>query len=258
MFHTQSLKRAFRTLRHVPVLNRLLPSLVRRWHLWTGQRYRVSRVQDALWLLDVQEHSGRRMATWGDFEAAQFEYLRAQMARLEAQVFLDIGAFAGYYSIRLAQWAPSLEVHAFEPHPQNRAQLWANLYLNDLVGRVHVHPEALGAEHGEGQIRYSSLRNRGNAGLTLEGEGLAMSHPVAVVPLDSVLDCEGLRIAMKIDTEGYEGQVLQGMRHLLSRNQCVMQIECWDQNQAAFRERLRGLDLKVEHQIFWDFYVRNF
>lgn len=57
--------------------------------------------------------------------------------------------------------------------------------------------------------------------------------------------------------EGYEQKVLTGMKGLLQNNRCVMQVECWDENQTEFQRMVRELGLKLLHKIHWDHYLAN-
>jgi len=68
---------------------------------------------------------------------------------------LDIGAAYGYYSILARLVAPSLRVHAFNPHPIFVKNMRENLLLNHLEGSVCLHDAAVGATNGHAQLAYS-------------------------------------------------------------------------------------------------------
>lgn len=79
----------------------------------------------------------------------------------EAQVFLDIGANTGLYSLFAASANPSCEVHAFEPVPDIRGSFEENLRRNNFP-QVRAWSEALSSCTRMGEflipeeIRYST------------------------------------------------------------------------------------------------------
>ena len=62
----------------------------------------------------------------------------------DGQVFYDIGAHGGVYTITLMKHFPNLVVHSFEPQPE---ELLENLELNRMICE-RVHPVALGGNKG--------------------------------------------------------------------------------------------------------------
>jgi hypothetical protein len=89
------------------------------------------------------------------------------------------------------------------------------------------------------------------------GETADGSYEVAVLALDEVVPHIGRRIAIKIDVEGYEDEVLSGATQLLGRNGGYAQIEAHGEaavarlidRMAGFGWRFRdhyGLDARFE------------
>jgi len=116
---------------------------------------------------------------------------------------VDVGAHIGVWTQMLA--AQFKQVYAFEPVAENFECLRANVDQPN----VHLHAVALGAGCGFCDL---TLPTGGNSGTW------RTKHRVGetlVVPLDAhgLLDVD----LIKIDTEGTEGEVLQGARELLER-----------------------------------------
>jgi FkbM family methyltransferase len=151
----------------------------------------------------------------------------------EADVFLDIGASVGQFTVPIARKVGSGGlVIAVEPEVNTRAQLEANLKLNRL-SNVRVLGMALGAERGEGRLVWEdgtcpSLTQPGrkNPGAVATPAPGAVSG-VQVVNIeigDQVLDREHLPVpkAVKIDVEGFEYQVILGLRQTLKNASCEL------------------------------------
>ncbi len=125
----------------------------------------------------------------------------------------DAGGNLGYYALLLAAAvAPAGTVHTFEPEPSNRALLERTVADNGLAV-VRVHAVALGAEDG-------------TACLEPGINGQVSDHGPIRVPLRRLdeLFPEGVDF-LKIDVDGYEGQVLAGARQLLARFHPVLFLE---------------------------------
>lgn len=138
-------------------------------------------------------------------------------------VFIDVGANVGIFTLVAARRVGDAGiVHSFEPVPANYTRLSENVALNGFTN-VRLNRAAAGAEPGE--LRF---------GLETEMEvasGAAMSgfytagaslRPIKapVVRLDDYLaeqnDDRRVRL-IKIDVEGYEPRVLEGLRQSLAK-----------------------------------------
>ena len=173
---------------------------------------------DLLW----QEIPGTdSWVTWAAHEGILEEHLR-----IEAGVFVDVGAHHGRYAIRAA--LAGVHVKAFEPNPTNRAILENNVNLNAPIETIEIFACALGnsncymmlSEHGGGSsLAAEATLNRGDS----------RPYPILCKRLD---DFEFDRIdLLKIDTEGWENEVLRGAWQTIHRHYPKIVIEghgCFD------------------------------
>jgi FkbM family methyltransferase len=143
---------------------------------------------------------------------------------------LDVGANIGLYSVIAAQrTGPSGTVYAFEPVPENIAFLRKNLELNGVTGRVAVQEVAVGEADGELEIFLSDrqIGTHSAAKATVGGGAAVKSVKVPMRSVDAFVANNGIsRIdVVKVDVEGYDGQVLQGALQTLRRHKPVLFIE---------------------------------
>ena len=102
---------------------------------------------------------------------------------------------------------------AFEPIPETFAWLEKNIAVNGLDHRIEALNMGLGDRAGS--LRFSANLDTVNHVLTgTESELTAVEVPIA--QLDDVL--KDTPIAMKIDVEGFESQVLQGAKATLQNS----------------------------------------
>ena len=141
----------------------------------------------------------------------------------------DVGANIGYVSLVLAKAAgPSGQVVAFEPLPANLVRLRANMALNPEGGRVQVVGAAVGARAAEAAFMVHKSGGMGKLqaarGRQAEYEG---SIPVEVIVLDEWTKDHGKAAPglIKIDVEGGEAAVLEGLTGMLRSHRPTILIE---------------------------------
>lgn len=128
----------------------------------------------------------------------------------------DIGANVGLYTAKFSDWVgPDGQVAAFEPNPPTAER------LRDAVGarsNVTIVPVGLGANAGEFRMAGGSDELAATSRIVQDGD-LAGTFVVRIEKGSSVL-ADGTVSApnvAKIDVEGFELDVLQGMGEILRR-----------------------------------------
>jgi FkbM family methyltransferase len=128
---------------------------------------------------------------------------------------VDVGANIGYYLLLIESLVgPGGAVACFEPEPENLRELARNVEAT-AFGNVQVFAAAAGA--GEGRV---AMRTGINAAIAGSGGG---DFTVPLLSLDSTLS--GPVDFLKIDVEGYEGEVLAGARRLLREHRPILFVE---------------------------------
>jgi len=221
---------------------------------WPGG-FAVLRRMGALWLLSHENWLDRQMAFYGSYESDRVARLMRTITDYRCDVFVDIGANFGLYSVHAALLDPVVRVIAFEPEPRNRDQLHAQLYLNGLSERVEVYPVALSnADH---MVPFESGgRNFGGKSRIVTSGG-AGEFAVPARRLDGLMSFEGRTVAVKIDVEGHELSVLEGMTGLFGRNQWILQVEAFDENANKIKTFLATHGFRSTGHIDDDYYFTN-
>tara|TARA_R110002110_G_C13470513_1_gene720792 strand:- start:27026 stop:28342 length:1317 start_codon:yes stop_codon:yes gene_type:complete len=142
------------------------------------------------------------------------------------QVFLDVGANIGYFTLLASRLVgPTGQVLAFEPEALNFDLLQQNCHMNHC-DNVHAFAAALGTAAATGKIYLNEL-NKGDHSI-VPGESDRASQDIEILNGTHAISplCQRLDF-VKIDTQGYECEVLRGLLPLLqaSADQLRMIIE---------------------------------
>jgi FkbM family methyltransferase len=175
-------------------------------------------------LLDPEDFSGLRMAT-GTYERADVALYRK--LSLLPGVVVDVGANIGFFSLLFAKTFPGVTVHAFEPNPFAADRLRGNIAANRLEEIIAVHEVAVGSGPATVELScYPGIRGHAWARVGVQAsDGMRTLH-VPQVALDEVFENSTIPVRLiKIDVEGYEAEVLAGMRRLVSHWKPVVVFE---------------------------------
>jgi len=178
----------------IPVLKRLVPSIKKRiYGLKYPKGFMLRHSGDALFLLNSRNFVDRQIAFYDDFEVEQTAFLFAAMQRHGCDLFLDVGANIGYYSVLVALNGLAPEVLAFEPDERNRLQFGANVLLNGLLDTVSISDAAVSSQTGTVQFAPAADTSTGQSKIA---EG-ASSVSIPSIALDDVVPKKDCRIFVK-------------------------------------------------------------
>jgi FkbM family methyltransferase len=146
-------------------------------------------------------------------------------------IYIEIGANIGSCVMEMLL-STNASIVAFEPDPRNFAQLTTTLMVMECAyrNRVSLFPLALGSSQGNGTIN-AAKDNRGNAVVNQVIKDRASQTflepiPIIIEALDSIfagVDLEDLSVPtlMKMDVQGFECNVVDGMRNVLERTHTI-------------------------------------
>ena len=162
---------------------------------------------------------------------------------------IDVGANFGYYSLLLAELVGTRgELIAVEPNPHAADFLRRSVELNGLLGRTRIETSALGATiSGEASL-YVPHSEPKNAQIVSEmfqprpQDGVVIKVPVTT--LDGMSAACSRVDFIKIDAEGAEEMILEGMAETIARHKPMLVVEFNPARYAdasGFLERLASI-----------------
>jgi FkbM family methyltransferase len=172
---------------------------------------------------------GRSFAVVGAYEeagVAAVEWLCDQGRIQDSRncTFVDVGANIGTYSLALS--ARFETVLAFEPHPVVNKVLSLNKVINGF-DNLNVQPYGLSNVDSEAKL-YEPAKNVG--GSSLEHQGSGSNYTVKIKHASTAINqLKSSKVSfIKMDVEGHELMVMQGLKELLSEDQPVVAFEAND------------------------------
>jgi len=145
----------------------------------------------------------------------------------EGDVFYDIGAHVGYFSMIAARMIGLTgQVEAFEAAPENAAAMEQHIRRNGFT-QIRINPVAVWSSCGSVSFR-SPLRG-GMAGTAVLPSGDSVLSPldidVKAITLDSLLNDHRPPTLIKMDVEGAEAEVLLGANKLFEKHRPALICE---------------------------------
>lgn len=225
-----------------PLLRRILPrgfrhflryptGEVKRW--WAELRFRLVGpvVLDVSEGWTVRVHPATEAAFRGHRDEVEYRQELSQFAAIctPGMTLVDVGANYGVFTLAALHYGgPAASVIAIDPSPMAQQYLAINLALNGVTSRVERRVEAL-----SDQSRQIALlpTGSGQAHMMMRGvTGRPDTTTVAALTLDDVADAAGRPVThVKIDVEGFEGQVLRGGRAMIEqqRPRVTLELHNW-------------------------------
>lgn len=184
------------------------------------------------------------------FESGILNLFKAELK--SGDVFLDIGANIGQHAMYASCF--SKKVYAFEPIKRLYDQFNNSVFVNNILN-IQIFNYALGDKKEDLNI-YSNEINMGASSI-LVSENRKVEQVIKVLRLDD--EYENMNIEkvdfVKIDVEGYELNVLLGMRNIIQKYKPKILVEFtpffYNKIDASISKKLYDFLIENKYEI-WD------
>jgi FkbM family methyltransferase len=223
------------TLAHSIKQKLALPLRRRRWrqlqHPITFKAARGTRFR-----LQPGQYIDSIIFTDGIYERRFLEYLARLIPR--GGTMLDVGANIGNHALYLRDRFEA--IHCFEPNPTTLELLRENIALNG-VQNVAVHPVGLSSQHAF----LPFIEDRDNLGVSHFVSAEKHGIPKLEVCIgDEVVGSHRIKNVrfIKIDVEGFEAEVVAGLKRTIARDRPLISFEFMGHDLASFEQIRRSLE----------------
>ena len=158
-----------------------------------------------------------------------------------SDVVIDVGANIGLFSLILSDLVGDIgKVYSFEPIPMLHRKLVNNIRINN-VNNIETIEKGIGNSESEIEI-FMNPEQSGLSSAVVKPSGKFISQKIKLTSLDNFFSSRKEKISfIKIDTEGYEPQVLIGAKGLIKRDKPIIYIELGGDHQKTSAESLKIL-----------------
>jgi len=205
-------------------------------------------------LLNPTEHIQQQLFWYGYYEKELGDLLKKIVK--PGDVFLDLGANIGYFSLLVANNSPSAKVISFEPVAGLFQNMNDNISLNNIKNILTVNA-AVGEINEEKELFVSAPDNLGMSSFHQPANYSGKKERVKVVAIDDWLKISGLpRIdVIKLDIEGSELTALKGMKEVLQKQQPVLIVEVNPETLSMFNLKPSDIYDYLKHLNFEGFLI---
>lgn len=246
-----------RPLIKLPILKRLIPSLYKKYVLFFNQYIKEIQINDVYYNLDLRHLIDRRFFFHNGYEDELFNPLNNIINKSKIDFFLDIGSCWGVYSLRLAGNHKNLKILAFDPIKNNIERLKLSIKKNNFQNIECFHT-AIGSKKGKVTL---GATEKYSPNYEINEINSVINETSELNSLDLLFKTKNKSLILKIDTEGYELEVLKGSINLLNNNKCFCQIEIKDKDKVkvfSFLNKLNYNLISINRINKTDFFFSNF
>lgn len=161
----------------------------------------------------------------------------------DGMTFLDCGANIGNHTLFFACIANAKNVVSFEGNPKTFKLLEKNIALNTLENRVKIYNCVLGEHKGHAKIAHEEPANIGATSFCEDASG-----DTEMICIDD-LEWKQKIDFVKMDVEGFEYNVLKGMKKLLQRDRPILWIEIFPEKYRNVTALLNELGYRQKEEL---------
>lgn len=243
---------AIPTLAKFPILKKVIPksAIIILKILKKNKGYFL--INNFFLYLNIDEPIDREIIIFKEYEPLEIRILSNLISKFNTSNFIDIGANCGFYTFYLANKFSFLKTLAFEPNHDAFEKLSYSLKKNSKNSQIFN----FGLSDKNSVLKMRSLKKRGyvqSGGATIHNRNNIYNNEVLYDAHfkvgDEIIKIKNKNIAIKIDVEGHEINVLKGIKNILIENNCIIQIEIFVDNWDVVSNYLKSLNYNLIDQV---------
>lgn len=252
-------------LTKIPILKRVYPSVLSRLLIFLNKNIFIIRFKNIFLRINIEDPIDKIIFFKNEYEERQIKFLKNYINKNKTEIFIDIGSNIGIYSLTIGKNFKKIKILSFEPVYNTFDNLNYNIHLNRLTKKITTFNFGLSNSSGTKKmiaLKKNNYIQSGGYSFYIPKRRIdkneVIEHYKSKVG-DNIIKFKNKNIIIKIDVEGYEKEVLYGLKKLLLQNKILIQIEIFKENFNKINKILKKLKFKLINQIknSNDFYYIN-
>jgi len=252
----------------LPLLKRLYPSILTSFFILTNKNIFTIKFKNIFMKINILDPIDKEIFFKNTYEKKQIKILVDNIKCYKNAIFVDVGANKGIYSLTLAKKFKNLKIYAYEPVLNTFKGFLHNIYLNNLKNRIKTFNFGLSDTAGIKKMVSIKRKNYIQSGgysfrinKFIQKDNIIENYNTKIG--DKVLNFKDKILFIKIDVEGYELNVLKGIKNLLKKNKVFIQVEIFNKNFKTVNDFLKKnnfIYLKniKDKSLVSDYFYKNF
>ena len=234
------------TLLKIPILKRLIPSLLIKILKFLKKNRGYFRIENTLMFLDFLDPIDREIIIHQKFESEEVSYLLYLMQKNSIKQFFDIGANCGYYSVKILNKISDAKVIAFEPNKEAYSKLEKTILINNkFTKKIKIENFGLSNQNASLKMKFLKKHDYNQTGGSSVIKNLEFNNKnffYANFKIgDEILDFKNQKLCFKIDVERHEVNVIEGLKKTIKNNKSLILIEIYEKNYYQINKILTKL-----------------
>lgn len=262
--------RIIKTLLEFLLTKKITSSIIRRYFTYFKKNGSYFKIEGINMFLNFLDPVDKEIILYKKYETKQVNILIQNIKKYHINYFIDVGANCGYYSLIIAKKIKKIKILSFEPNVEAIIKFKKSLKKNfSLKKKIKLKEYGLADKNCKYLMR--SLVKYGYAqssGSSIEKDNDKKFYNVVRFYAkfkkgDDQIKIKQKIISLKVDVEGSEIDVLNGLKNLLKKNKVFLQIEIFDKNYQKVNNLLKINNFKLDNKItsksnYGDYYYKNF
>ena len=248
--------------RSIPFLKRIYPSLFLKFSYLLNKNIFLSKFKNVYLNLDIRDPIDRSVLLFNFYEEEQINYLIRLFRKNKINYFFDVGANCGMYSLVISKLFPKTSTLSFEPVKSTFKKLEKNFSLNPKLKNMKKYNYGLSNKNSKLKMKALFKKNfiqSGGYGVVNNKDNLKNLHTEFALfkKGDDKFKYKNKIICLKIDVEGHEIFVLNGLKKIFKNNKIFLQIEIFPNNLTKINRCLKNFNFIKINKINSDYYFKN-
>lgn len=231
-------------LNKLPILKRIIPSIRKRYYIYLGKKIFWININNIFYKIDIRQKHDRQFFFEKKYEEDNFNFIKKNKFFDDKFIFIDIGCNIGIYSLFFAKnYKNCSKIISFEPVVEVFQRFNSNVKKNLEEKIVDAYNIALSDKNGKKKMQGLTVKNY----LQYATFGVSEIGDIEVIvkKFDNLYNYQDENLFIKCDVEGHELMIIKGMEKNLKKNNCLLQVEIFEDNFSKTNKKLENYGFRI-------------